>query len=281
MLICHKSLRRNLTVILVIYLLCIPPLIKSEAIDAFNQGLQPEYSLWDIVYPLDIKVDKHIIPVGQKSEVTVTVFQENSPLTGQSIDIWGHCSGITDDNGQFRAILEPGNHEDIVIDVGGYGYSGILFALEEDQGILEVMAQDIYGKDMDYFLIDVTGKDIIWRAFAQGNIARAICRAGHNYIDLVYVDYDNDVSYYIYQEMSLIPGQITKVNIDSSSAVERILRISDNIGSFELEDIYVARLDTEYTHQPMYRYIGNYNFQGQRRIYMTEGIGLIISHQLP
>lgn len=224
---------------------------------------------------IDVTVDKTIINVGEDTEVTITVTENGQPLVGEQVILHGYTSGYTDENGQLTVVLHPEYSENFFIEVKGEEFFGVLFAIQEDEGVVEVTGKDINGNDFEYFYISVR-QDYIRGTGTRGTVARNIARQGTNLLTLV-ANQNEAGAYYIVKEIEVIPGQINTVFVNSSDYVETTLQFKYNDQIIKNGQVRLGISNIGYDFMEDYDYIGETDESGYKKIYVTPGVYYNIS----
>lgn len=226
---------------------------------------------FEVAREVNIMLDKNCIRIGATEDITITVMENGVPLGGKTVSIssitGNFDEGITDANGQVVLTVTPQNNNPLYIYVDGIMFWDQLFALDENSGVIEVTASDLYGNPMDQFIVDAYGS--VYKSFAPGmnSVARIIQSSGE--VALLLTKGGDAPSYYIFEKINVVPGIVNKVQLSAANFAIAKLKFDFKGAPIQNSQINIQKLNTLY---PLKMHeLGVTDGSGEKILYITPG----------
>jgi len=167
-----------------------------------------------------VSVDKETITVGQDNTVSVTVKDaQGNPLAGKLVMIEGKSS-YTNSNGVATILLNVSESKELIINVDGKNYGGLLYAIKPTEGVIKLKlktATDIYENQ---FNVKVVGRSSQFSQTYQVNTTElgVIVPVGNDYKILAWkYAAEKGLIYALLEEVNVVSG-MNRIVVDTTTS---------------------------------------------------------------
>jgi hypothetical protein len=245
----------------------------TDSIGADTQTVETQ-GLLEEGNELQVSVDKTMIQTDVKTEVVVSLVSGGSPAIGQPVVLrtwYGEelARGISDEKGQFRAVLVPDFIGNVVITAGDREYSTLLYALTPEFGLVDITAVDRQGQPLENFEASVKSLQTWQGAGVVNKTVRVLAYQGENLLALHNTWDGSRESYVVFQNIQVQPGIINQILVDTRETTEVTMKFS-----FDGEPLGGVEALLERSDSPiagMTCYIGATDAAGSRTLYVSAG----------
>lgn len=194
-------------------------------------------------------VDRETIIVGQDNTVSVTVKDDQgNPLSGKLVTIEGK-SGYTNSNGIATISLNISESKELVVNVDGKNYGGLLYAIKPTEGVVKLKLKTAANVYENQFNVKVVGQSLQFNQAYQANTNElgVIVPIGNDYKILVWkYDEQKGLIYALLNNVDVVNG-MNRIVVDTTTAEFVNATISFSYENKALTDYELSVVNSTYS----------------------------------
>ncbi|WPX08904.1 S-layer homology domain-containing protein [Anaerocellum danielii] len=167
-----------------------------------------------------VTVDRETVTVGQDNTINVTVKDaQGNPLAGKLVTIDGK-SGYTNSNGVALISLNVSESKELIINVDGKNFSGLLYAIKPTEGVIKLKLKTADNTYENQFSVKIVGQSLQFNQTYQVNTTELgiIVPVGNDYKILTWkYATEKGLIYALLSNVNVVNG-INRIVVDTTTS---------------------------------------------------------------
>lgn len=233
--------------------------------------LESEFNVFQMP---NVSINTNCIAVGETRDIIITVKDSNNnPVQGKQVILGGYGEQTTDAEGRVIFTICALWKGEVIIYIGPYEFRNMLYAVNADEGLVEVRFKDINGTNVSDFGVIVKSDQMEDRKQVWGDVARSIAKGGSNVLIMSKGGEEGTEGYYISKTIDVRAGEVNYITFDASDPINGVVRanltFTNNSNPVVSATVSLENLemDIDYLDQ----YVGRTDMNGSCTVFVTPG----------